>query len=120
MAALLKPLALSLTLAFAAIASAFRPAAFNFAGVTNRFVTPNGDGRNDTATFRFSNPRDSAGTLKIYDLRGHRVAEVAIEPTSSVSSSVSWNPGRGVASGVYIYVISVEQQTVTGAVVVVK
>lgn len=120
MTGLLKPLALFLTVGFAGVTSAFRPAAFSFAGVANRFVTPNGDGRNDTATFRFSNPRDSAGTLKIYDLRGHRVAEVAIEPTSSVSSFVTWDPGRNTASGVYIYVISVEQTTVTGAVVVVK
>ena len=120
MAGLLKPLAFLVAIALGAQATAFRPAAFAFGGLSNRFVTPNGDGKNDSATFRFSNPRDSAGTLKIFDLRGHRVAEVAIEPTSSLSSSVTWTPGRDTPSGVYVYVISVEQQTVTGAVVVVK
>ena len=117
MAGLLKPFTLLLTLAAGVFAAGFKTTAFSFTGVANRFVTPNGDGKNDTATFQFSNPRDSGGTLRIYDVRGHRVAEVSIEPTAS---SVSWDPGRNAASGVYIYVISIEQQTVTGAVVVVK
>lgn len=120
MAGLLKPFALLLTLTAGVFASGFRTAAFTFSGVVNRFVTPNGDGRNDTATFQFSNPRDSGGSLRVYDVRGHKVAEVEIQPTTSVSSSVSWVPGSMMPSGVYIYVISIEQQTVTGAVVVVR
>lgn len=118
MAGLLKTLLLLLPLALGVAASS-RPAAFGFSGVSNRFVTPNGDGRNDTATFRFDNPRDSAGSLRIYDVRGHKVAEVAIDPSSS-AGSVSWDPGRAAASGIYIYVISIEGRTVTGAVVVVR
>lgn len=120
MAGLLKPFALALTLAAGAFATGLRPAAFTFTGVTNRFVTPNGDGRNDSATFRFENPRDSGGTLKVYDLRGHKVAEVEIQPTTSVTSSVSWAPSTTIPSGVYIYVIQVETSVVSGAVVVVR
>ncbi|MDX6769954.1 MAG: gliding motility-associated C-terminal domain-containing protein [Elusimicrobiota bacterium] len=120
MAGLLKPFALLMTLAAGVFASGLRPTAFTFSGVVNRFVTPNGDGRNDTATFQFSNPRDSGGTLKVFDLRGHKVAEVEIQPTVAVTSSVSWAPSTTIPSGVYVYVITIEQQTVTGAVVVVR
>lgn len=120
MAALLKPFALILTLAVGAMAASFKPAAFAFGGVVNRFVTPNGDGKNDAATFSFNNPRDSGGTVKIYDVRGHKVGEVSIEATTATTSSVSWAPGSMTPSGVYIYVITIEQQTVSGAVVVVK
>lgn len=120
MAGLLKPFMLLLTLAAGVFAAGFKTTAFSFTGVTNRFVTPNGDGKNDTATFQFSNPRDSGGTLRIYDVRGHRVAEVSIEATTAAASSVSWAPGSTTPSGVYIYVISIEEQVVTGAVVVVR
>lgn len=122
MTGLLKPLALLLALAAGSVAAGpgMRPAAFAFGGVVNRFVTPNGDGRNDSATFRFENPRDAGGTLKIYDLRGHKVAEVAIQPTTSLVSSVSWTPSTTIPSGVYIYVIQVETSVVSGAVVVVR
>jgi hypothetical protein len=122
MAGLLKPFALLLALAAGALASAQgpRPAAFAFGGVINRFVTPNGDGRNDSAVFRFENPRDAGGTLKVYDLRGHKVADVEIQPTTSVVSSVSWTPSTTIPSGVYIYVIQVESKVVSGAVVVVR
>ena len=120
MAGFLKPFALLLTLAAGAFAAGFKTTAFSFTGVTNRFVTPNGDGKNDTATFQFSNPRDSGGTLRIYDVRGHRVAEVSIEATTAAASSVSWAPGSTMPSGVYIYVITIEEQVVTGAVVVVR
>lgn len=121
MAGLLKPFLLLLgALAASAFGAGIRPAAFTFGAVINRFITPNGDGRNDAATFRFDNPRDSGGTLKVYDLRGHKVAEVEIQPTTAAQSSVAWTPARDTPSGVYIYVITVEQQTVSGAVVVVR
>lgn len=120
MAGLLKPFFLLLTLAASVFASGLRPAAFTFGAVINRFVTPNGDGRNDSATFRFDNPRDSGGSLKVYDLRGHKVAEVEILPSTAVPSVVAWTPGQDTPGGVYIYVITIEQQSVSGAVVVVR
>jgi hypothetical protein len=120
MTALLKPVLVLVSLAAAAFATGIRPAGFSFGSVINRFVTPNGDGRNDSATFRFDNPRDSGGTLKVYDLRGHKVADVEILPSTTAGSSISWAPGQDAPSGVYIYVITIEQQSVTGAVVVVR
>lgn len=92
------------------------PASFSFLGVTNRVATPNGDGRNDNITFRFSNQRDAGGSVKIYDLRGHQVAGLEINPGDV---SKVWN-AQGMAAGVYVYVIRVDQTVVSGAVAVVR
>ena len=95
-------------------------AGFSFTGVTNRTITPNGDRKNDTVTFRFANPRDAAGSVKIYDVRGHLIASIAVNPGDQ---SATWDPrtgGQGAASGVYIYVIQVEGTVSTGVVVVIK
>ena len=93
---------------------------FSFSGVTNRYITPNGDHKNDTVAFRYSNPRDAAGSVKIYDLRGHLIAAITIN--AGDQSSV-WDPragGQAAAAGVYIYVIQVAETVSTGAVVVIK
>lgn len=95
---------------------------FTFNGVSNRFITPNGDGRNDNVAFRFSNPSDSAGTVKIYDLRGHLLTSIPINSGTGATSAV-WDAcadGQTVATGVYIFVIAVESVVVSGAVVVVR
>jgi hypothetical protein len=108
--------ALTLLLAGAAAASSPAPQGFSFTGPVTRFVTPNGDGKNDEAVFRYDNPRDSAGSVRLYELSGRQVATVAIEPNSS---SASWNP-RGYAGGVYIYVVTIDQKAISGTVVVVR
>ena len=93
---------------------------FSFSGVTNRYITPNGDGKNDTVSFQFSNPRDAAGSVRIYDVRGHVVASLAV---SGGMQSVTWDPrggGQAAAAGLYIYVIQVEETVTTGVVVVIK
>ena len=93
---------------------------FSFTGVRNRLIPPNGAALNDTAFFTFSNPQDSAGTLKIYDTRGHQVASIDIP---SDATSASWDAragGRLVSSGIYIYVITVEQVRVSGALAVIR
>lgn len=94
--------------------------AFRFIGVSNRLVTPNGDGRNDNVAFRFDNPRDSAGSLKIYDIRGAQVASLTVE---SGTTAVVWDAksrGTAVRAGVYIYVLQVEGVTRSGSVVVIR
>lgn len=104
---------------------------FSFNGVSNRFITPNGDGRNDNVAFSFSNPSDSAGTVKIYDLRGRLLTTISINPGSiscptNLPGNVgcpSWDArvdGQVVSSGMYIYVISVEGVVASGAVVVIR
>jgi len=103
-----------------AMGARVRTQGFAFGGVTNRVLTPNGDGKNDSCTFQFANPRDSAGTIKIYDLRGHEVASIAI---NSGDTSEKWDGrsgGQVVSTGVYVYVIRIEDAAVSGTVVVIK
>ncbi len=107
---------LALVLISAGFASPFAPSGFSFTGPRTRFVTPNGDGKNDLAVFQYSNPQDSAGTIRIYDIRGRQVATVAIEPGSPFAS---WDP-RGYANGVYIYVVTIDMKATSGIVVVVR
>ena len=94
---------------------------FNMAGVSNRFITPNGDGKNDNVVFTFDNPRDSAVTAKILDMRGRVVA--ASLPPGPVSNSLIWDGtagGRAVPGGVYIYQIQAEGQSYSGTLVIIK
>ena len=101
---------------------------FNMAGVSNRYLTPNGDGKNDNVVFTFDNPKDSAVTAKIFDLRG-RVVAANLPPgpvnctSSSSCGSLIWDGtsgGRSVPSGVYIYQIQAEGQSFSGTLVIVK
>ena len=115
-------LLIPLLLARFAAAAAVGVLGFTFNGVSNRFITPNGDGRNDNVAFRFSNPSDSAGTVKIYDLRGHLLTTISINSGTGAVSAV-WDAranGQIVPTGVYIYVIAVEGVVASGALVVVR
>jgi hypothetical protein len=100
-----------------------RGAGFNFdlSGVSNRAITPNGDGLNDTVVFTFDNPMASAFRGRIYDLRGGYVGDLAPGPVAG--TSLMWDAkasGRVVPSGVYIYEILAEGKTFKGTVVVIR
>ena len=106
-------------------------AAFSFGGVSNRFITPNGDGRNDNVAFSFANPADSSGSVKIYDLRGHLLTTIPINSGGSLTCPSGtgntgcpmWDGrvnGAAVSSGVYIYVVAVESVVASGALVVIR
>lgn len=100
-----------------------RPAGFGFnaSGISNRLLTPNGDGRNDSVVLTFSNPRDSVVTGKVYDLQGRFVADMAPGPVAGVT--LAWDGragGRGVASGLYVFRLSAEAQSYTGVLVVIR
>ena len=100
-----------------------RPLAFNFnqAGVSNRLVTPNGDGKNDTVVFTYDNPRDSEVVVRLLDMRGKQV--VGSLPAGPVSNSKQWDGtagGRAVPGGVYIYQIEGEGKTFTGTIVIIR
>ncbi len=89
MAASFRPLLLVvILLAQMSAAAAVRVKGFSFSGVSNRFITPNGDGKNDNVAFNFSNPSDSAGTVKIYDLRGHLVSTIPISAGTNACGTV--------------------------------
>lgn len=94
-------------------------------GISNRFITPNGDTFNDSVIFTFDNPRDSSVTGSIFDLRGHLVANLAVGPTiiASTQATLMWDGkmgGQAVSGGIYIYVIQSEETVVSGTVVVIR
>lgn len=93
---------------------------FDFTGTTNRIITPNGDTFNDSVTFRFANPRDSSGSIRLYDLRGRELRSLPISVGDTFSTWDARVNGRIVDSGVYIYVLTIEQRTYSGAVLVVR
>lgn len=100
-----------------------RDSSFNLdtGGVSNRALTPNGDGLNDTVVFTFDNPKDSAFTGKLYDLRGQFVSEMRPGPVAG--SSLLWDGKSGgsvVPRGVYMYQIQAEGRTFNGTVVVIR
>ena len=110
----------SLIVASLAVAAPLAPTGFDFTGPTTRVVTPNGDGFNDAVFFRFANPRDSAGTIRLYDLRGRHLRDLAINVGDTSESWDARVDGRIVDSGIYIYVLTVERRTYSGAVLVVR
>lgn len=94
--------------------------AFDRSGVSNKAVTPNGDGLNDVAVFTFDNPRDSAVSGSIYDSNGAFVADMRPGP---IQNSLEWDGkagGRPVAGGAYIYQIRGEDKVFRGTVLVIR
>ncbi len=94
---------------------------FNGAGISNRFVTPNGDGKNDNVVFTYDNPHDAPVTAKILDIRGRVI--VTSLPPGPISNSLMWDAtagGRPVPGGVYVYQIQAEGQTYSGTLVLIR
>ena len=94
---------------------------FNAAGLTNRFITPNGDQKNDNVVFIFDNPANSPVSGEIFDVRGRRM--VSSLPIGPVPNSLIWDGtagGKPVPSGTYIYQLSAVGKTYTGTVFVIK
>lgn len=93
---------------------------FDVSGLTNRAITPNGDGLNDAAVFTFDNPRDSTFSGKIYSLSGSFMADMTPGP---VANSLKWDGkagGRPVSSGAYVYQINAEGKTFNGTLLVIR
>ena len=93
-------------------------------GASNRYITPNGDGRNDGIIFYY-NPGQGATPVaprvKIFDARGRLVRSDL--PAGPTGNSVIWDGmagGRAVPMGVYIYQLQGEGKTCTGTVIVIK
>lgn len=97
--------------------------AFNEAGISNREITPNGDGKNDTVEFLFDNPQYSSITGQIFDLQSHLVSGMQSCPDQPASQCLMWDAksnGRVVPGGIYVYQIKGEGKTYTGTVVVIR
>jgi len=90
------------------------------AGLSNRLITPNNDGKNDAVTIIYDNPRDSFVSGKIYDLKGAFVSEMR---SGNITNTIEWDAkanGQTVPGGVYIFQIEAESKVYNGTVVVVK
>ncbi|MFA6028724.1 MAG: hypothetical protein WC969_02590 [Elusimicrobiota bacterium] len=112
--------------------------AFRYLGALVRVITPNGDGRNDIGILCVDNPKASAVSGVVYDLRGHAVSEMlfipetgsAIKPQCQSAypgarqyDALTWDGragGRAVSAGVYLWQIQSEDATVSGTVVVAR
>ncbi|MBI3298549.1 MAG: hypothetical protein HYZ75_10325 [Elusimicrobia bacterium] len=113
---------------------------FTFRGYINRFITPNADQKNDLAILCADNPKDFAVRGKIFDLRGHFVADMVHTTVGPLGGALgmcdilfggqfkpqalTWDGrvagGGVVTSGVYVYRIEAEETAVTGTVVVAR
>ena len=90
------------------------------AGLTNRLITPNGDGKNDTMVFVFDNPEAKEVKGKIFDLRG---ALVGVMKAGPIGNSLLWDAkagGQTVPGGVYIYQIESDGKVYNGTVAVIR
>jgi gliding motility-associated-like protein len=94
---------------------------FNSSGLTNKFITPNGDHRNDNATFVGSNLSNAEIIGKIYDMTGAFVTQFC--DTTNYQIMCTWDGkanGHVVPGGVYIYQLQGEGKSFTGTVVVIR
>lgn len=105
------------------IRSVLRSAGFSFdiAAISNKAITPNGDGLNDTVVFIFDNPMDSSFAGKIYDMRGAFVADMRTGPL--LGQSLLWDgkaANQTVPGGVYVYQIKAENKVFNGTLMVIR
>jgi len=87
-----------------------------------RVFTPNGDGSNDEVTFKYENIDESSIVCWIYDIKGSVVRQLDI--VGDGEDEFAWDGkdegGNIVPSGIYIYQIEVEGQTINGTIVLAK
>jgi len=87
-----------------------------------RIFTPNGDGKNEEVTFEYENINESSIVCWIYDIKGAVIKQLDIVETGE--NKFTWD-GKDenkevAASGIYIYQIEVEGQTINGTIVLAK
>jgi len=88
-----------------------------------RVFTPNGDIKNDEVAFSYKNDNLSSIVCWIYDIKGAVVRQLDIEGLED-EGEFTWDgkdEDRNIApSGIYIYQIEVEGQTINGTIVLAK
>jgi len=87
-----------------------------------RVFTPNGDGNNEQVTFEYENIDENSIVCWIYDIKGSVVRQLDI--VGGGEDKFTWDGkdegGNIVPSGIYIYQIEVEGQTINGTIVLAK
>ncbi|MBI4057015.1 MAG: gliding motility-associated C-terminal domain-containing protein [Elusimicrobia bacterium] len=99
-----------------------REAAFGVdsSGITNRFLTPNGDGLNDDIVIQVNNPADVGVGAKIFDLKGAYVSDMEYDAGTQRLKWDGKSNGSVVTSGVYVYQVEAEGKVFNGTVVVIR
>lgn len=127
-----KSFSLLAALTFAPAAAFCSASSLGLSAPMNRFITPNGDKRNDTFIFRCHNPRYAQVEGRIYDTSGREVAKLSLkqrdngDPAIPVDSGMyydlEWNPNSGgkAPGGVYIYQVLLETKVYKGTIVVIR
>ncbi len=104
-----------------AISATVFPKSVSVTQIANRFITPNGDSKNENAVIFLSNPQYSDVTGKIYDVQGKFIADMAFD---SIVQKLTWDGrnsnGQAARSGVYVFVIQAEGSAYRGLLVVVR
>lgn len=89
-----------------------------------RVITPNDASQNNRVFWFFDNPTGDSVSGTIYDIRGAKVCDLAVDGNSPTSNSLVWtgrdSNGSVVPSGVYIYKITSGKEKATGTVVVAR
>ena len=105
----------------------FKPFAINVedSKAMTKFVTPNGDKKNDSFVFQCYNPMDLFVSGKIYSLKSRLVAKMQNADVSSSDnySELAWDPNSGAEKakgGVYIYQIIIGDKVYRGTVIVIR
>jgi hypothetical protein len=88
--------------------------------MSGRIVTPNGDGHNDSVAFTLPSTPVGLPRAQVYDVRGRRVAELAVVSPVRLSWDGRDYAGRVVSSGVYLVQISEDAALWSGLVAVAK
>jgi len=91
--------------------------------VSNKIVTPNGDGFNDQVRFTVDNPTSESLEGRLYDVSGREVASLG-QVSQGSSTTLTWDgrnaSGSPVESGVYIYQIIGDASRIAGMVAVAR
>ena len=70
-------------------------------------------------TLRYALPSDGHARLEVYDLLGHRVADLVDEDQTAGEHRIDWRP-RDLASGVYVLRLEALGQVRTGKIMLVE
>ncbi len=99
---------------------------FTYYEVMPKIITPNNDGQNDRAFFRFENPKSRNIEIKIFDLTGALVKKLNKTDDSSTTPGAYtyWDGtdqnGKVVPPGTYIYQLEAEGKVYNGTIIVAR